>query len=650
MVRFGRYDCWPLFATLCGKTLPAFALWDMVFVNLDTFQHLEQFGSNSLRPPLYGWFAWTANLFLVTPHNLIKEASNLIAFTADPQANAAYLKVNPQPHLLRIAQAQQIVLWSAAIFFVWCASRVVPALAVAAIILALYDGGVLTQGYFAHAVEAKMLYLAAFFIASAATLLVVVRPSRRNLLLVAISCAALPLIRPQGLIAGLLVGFACFRFLWALPRISGRAVRATAGSLAIFIGAATLPSVVTFIGQGVLQPSNIYALSRVGFALEFATPADAARLSDEFKKTYLTKMLAKRDSGKPADINDSMRRNQGLAVDACFDLDPKQKQGVLCGNAMKQISDAVLDRHYSDYLHKFVLPGLVTLMHIHIGGSVAYLPTSMALSVALVVVLCFMAPWLALWGATILAIHLSLVLLLATLAGPYSEYFITTEPVLLSAMAVMLAFTIQKFARHGIESRAAPDYSQFMAVGIERRPTDYHDAAHERRKEVSSTYRDDPLKTEEPGLDTQPRGTTPGPIGQFAAKVLETEEPELNKQPRATTLGPIGQFTAKVAIVVAAIVIGTLFVVNAISEQIQTAANSFHVGGRQFWSKLGQELERQAGPDTDLSPEQRERVIRNLRVIVQRWRPFIDVLREESQSPPQQQNGTKRDTSERPKP
>jgi hypothetical protein len=622
IVRFGIYECWSFFATLCSKSWPPVATWDMVFVNHDTFMYLEQFGSNSLRPPLYGWFAWAANFFLITPNDLINEASNLLAFVADPQANAAYLKGHPQPHVLQIVQAQQIALWASAIFFVWCASRIVPVLAVAPVILALYDGGVLTQGYLAHAAEAKMLYLAAFFAAAAATLLTVARPSRRNLLLGAIFCAALPLLRPQGLVAGLLVAFACLRFLWAQPRISGWAVRASAGAFAIFIAAAALPSIVTFMGQKVLQPSNIYALSRIAFALEVATPGDVEHLPDGFTKQYLTRMLAMRDNGgRPNDVNDAVRRGGGLAVDACLESKQGQTQGLLCGNAMNTIADVVLERHYSEYLHKLVLPALATLMRVHIGGSIAYLPTSLALTVALVATLLFIAPWLALWGASIFAVHASLILLLAMLAGPYSEYFITTEPVLLSAMAVMLAFAIQEFVGPRIGSGEATAYPQSSAIGLLAGLAEYS-AAHEHKAEISST--DDNAE--------------------------ETEEPELSKQPRGTALQSLGLFAAKVAIVVAAIVIGTLFVVSAISQRIQTATGSIHVGGRQFWSKLGQELERQAGPDTDLTPEQRERLLRNLRVIVQRWRPFIDVLKEESQSSAEKIDSAKPNTPPRSNP
>lgn len=621
MIRFGRYDCWSFFATLCSKSWPWAASWDMVFVNHDTFMYLEPFGSGSLRPPLYGWFAWAANLFLVTPHDLIKDASNLIAFVADPQANATFLKSNPQPHLLRIVQAQQIALWGAAIFFVWSASRIVPALAIAPAILALYDGGVLTQGYLAHAVEAKMLYLAAFFAASAATLLIVVRPGRRNLLLVAIFCAALPLLRPQGLVAGLLVGFACLRCLWAQPRISGWAVRASAGAIAIFMVAAALPSIVTFMGQRVLQPSNIYALSRIAFALEVATPDDVEHLPDEFTKQYLTRMLAMRDNGgRPDDVYDAVRRGGGLAVDACLESKQSQTQGLLCGNAMNTIANVVLGRHYSEYLHKLVLPSLTTLMRVHIGGSIAHLPASLVLTVVLVAALCFVAPWLAMWGATIFAVHASLIVLLAMLAGPYSEYFITTEPVLLSTVAVMLAFAVQEFAGRRVGNPAAPDYSQ--SIAFESGPAEYY-AAREHQAENSPTESDDSE---------------------------ETEEPELSKQPRATALGSLGLFAAKVAIVVTAIAIGTLFVVGAVSQRIQTATGSIHIGGRQFWSKLGQELERQAGPDADLTPEQRERLLHNLRVIVQRWRPFIDVLKEESQPSTDKNDSAKPNIPDRPNP
>jgi hypothetical protein len=445
MVRFGHYDCWSAFATICSDAPPAYASWDVVFVNQDTFTYVERYSSHSIRPPLYAWFARAANLFLVTTREVMEQTRNLIPHEADPAAAIAFLAGNPQPALLRIAQAQQLVLWGSVLFFVWAAARLVPALPVAAAALALYDGGVLTHFYFARAIETKMLYLAALFIASGAALLAMVAPSWRKLLLVAVTCAALPLIRPQGLVAGLMLGAVCLRFVWAQPSIRSASVAAAA--LAVFVAAAALPSVVTYVGLRVLQPSNIYALSRIAFALELATPDDVAHLPDDLTRSYLTDMLAMRDTGdRPASINASVHRNQGLAMQACVKIGSREMNTLICGNAMGTVAKVVLDRHQAEYWRRIVLPALNTLARDQVGRSLGPLPITFLLAGALVVILAFFAPWVALWGAGILALHVSLLLLLAMLAGPHSVYLITSEPVLLSAIAVMLALAVRRGA------------------------------------------------------------------------------------------------------------------------------------------------------------------------------------------------------------
>ena len=187
------------FATLCGDApSPEHTGWKAAFVNQDTFGYLASYTRSSIRPPLYGWFAHAATFFVVSTRELLAEARNLITFETDLPAVMEYLSHNPQPALQRIAQAQQIALWSAAIFFVWASARVVPALTVGAVILVLYDGGVLTHGYYTHAIEAKTLYLAGLFVAAGAALLVIVKPTAGTLLFTAIACAALPLNSSSG--------------------------------------------------------------------------------------------------------------------------------------------------------------------------------------------------------------------------------------------------------------------------------------------------------------------------------------------------------------------------------------------------------------------------------------------------------------------
>jgi hypothetical protein len=439
IVRFGRYECWSVFASLCGGAPPQ-AGWTTAFVGQDTFTYLEAFTENSIRPPLYGWFARAATAFMVTTAELIEQTRNLVAYETNQLGAIAYLADHPQRALQRIAQAQQLALWAAAAFFAWSAARVVPVLAVAAVMLAFYDGGVLTHGYFAHAIEAKMLYLAGMFFAAGAALRLVVAPTWGNLALLAVACAALPLIRPQGLMAALLLAFGCLRFLAAQPRRSGRAAGVAAAALALFAAAALLPTIVTYVGHRVLQPSNIYAMSRIAFALQVATPDDVAALPDALTRDYLTNMLTLRDEGggKPPVMAHSVHRNMGIAITACIKIGGEEMLRLVCGNTMGTVASVVLSRHYGEYLGTIVLPAIAVLGSVHLGGAVGSVPLSLLLGSALVVILAFTAPWLAAWGAAILALHVSLLVLLSTLAGPDSVYLITSEPVLIAALTVLL--------------------------------------------------------------------------------------------------------------------------------------------------------------------------------------------------------------------
>ena len=50
------------------------------------------------------------------------------------------------------------------------------------------------------------------------------------------------------------------------------------------------------------------------------------------------------------------------------------------------------------------------------------------------------------------------------------------------------------------------------------------------------------------------------------------------------------------------------------------------IGGRKFWARLEEELDRAAAPASDLPPERKQKLINNVRVLAARWRPLIDAL------------------------
>jgi hypothetical protein len=58
-----------------------------------------------------------------------------------------------------------------------------------------------------------------------------------------------------------------------------------------------------------------------------------------------------------------------------------------------------------------------------------------------------------------------------------------------------------------------------------------------------------------------------------------------------------------------------------------------HIGGRPFWDKVGHELDRAADPSSDLPPEKKQQLLNDLRVIMARWRPFIETVQNGLQPP-----------------
>jgi hypothetical protein len=99
--------------------------------------------------------------------------------------------------------------------------------------------------------------------------------------------------------------------------------------------------------------------------------------------------------------------------------------------------------------------------------------------------------------------------------------------------------------------------------------------------------------------------------------------------------------TCVVAVVISACVI---FVANWIISDLQDVATTTiadlrsalarnTIGGKAFWSKVETELDRAADPASDLRPEEKKKLIHDVRVIVARWRPFIDAAQDEMRTP-----------------
>ena len=89
---------------------------------------------------------------------------------------------------------------------------------------------------------------------------------------------------------------------------------------------------------------------------------------------------------------------------------------------------------------------------------------------------------------------------------------------------------------------------------------------------------------------------------------------------------PIRQFIVKTAVVVLAIIAVLSFLDNLVEQRVAQIQSAAKIGGREFWTGLERELERQADPRTDISPEKKQKIISEVRIVADRWRPLISDL------------------------
>jgi hypothetical protein len=111
---------------------------------------------------------------------------------------------------------------------------------------------------------------------------------------------------------------------------------------------------------------------------------------------------------------------------------------------------------------------------------------------------------------------------------------------------------------------------------------------------------------------------------------METTD-ETTSRPAEGSLGPIGQFLIKTVIVAAAIVVSAWILLDVLDDfadrrmqQVERTLQSYtKLGGRQFWTKLENQLDQLADPRSDLPPEKKAKILAQIKVVADRWRPFL---------------------------
>jgi hypothetical protein len=105
----------------------------------------------------------------------------------------------------------------------------------------------------------------------------------------------------------------------------------------------------------------------------------------------------------------------------------------------------------------------------------------------------------------------------------------------------------------------------------------------------------------------------------------------------------IKSFAAKTAIVAIAVCVSAIVVSDwvidsvesAVARTVENARSQLapKIGGHQFWAKFEREIDRAADPSNDLPPEKKQKLINDLRIIAARWRPVLEALQDEPQTP-----------------
>jgi hypothetical protein len=92
--------------------------------------------------------------------------------------------------------------------------------------------------------------------------------------------------------------------------------------------------------------------------------------------------------------------------------------------------------------------------------------------------------------------------------------------------------------------------------------------------------------------------------------------------------GGLGQFTLKALIIIGliagAFILPAALVVPRIVANTEAKMQQYtKVGGAQFWEKLERELGRAADPAYEIPPEKKRKLLSQIHVLVERWRPFM---------------------------
>src|ERR1700687_3397888 len=84
----------------------------------------------------------------------------------------------------------------------------------------------------------------------------------------------------------------------------------------------------------------------------------------------------------------------------------------------------------------------------------------------------------------------------------------------------------------------------------------------------------------------------------------------------------IGRFVLKTVIVSIAVTVSIIVIGNAMLTRLEDSFDeAMRYGGRKILIKLEAVLDKAADPSVDMSPEQKKKILADIRAIAKKWRP-----------------------------
>jgi len=440
--------------------MPSGAGWDTFYVNHDVASYFL-FGSTAVRPPGYLIFSYLVTLGQSCPEELKNAALSLLEHNA-----YSYPVLDLGNPLLNLARVQKIFLLLSCLFFYATLMKFLPKSIPATLLVWLNESGFIDHWYFSSSADSKTLTLATFLLITIVILRLTILGSQKFYLIILLGLLSgyAYLLRPQGIVAFILLGMVLGWLLltqWKQKRIKYAVII----SLMIAVGEASIPSLVTWYGTGVLAPSNVYNELRWTFALQIATEADLQEMPDEITREALKEGLRFKKErevelakiyGYPVNLNLALQSNQGISYQVWNILQTKYPNLPNMGRPSGPILDVanvIFKNHYDRFVTEILLPQFHRATEKDI-SKIATVANFWVVVVLILIFLSFSKANVAICGFSLLVTHLLSMVIMVSFAAPDNGYAFMTEFMLPLALVISLWGLVNRLCQYKHYSRS----------------------------------------------------------------------------------------------------------------------------------------------------------------------------------------------------